>query len=169
MKLPSVSHIAGTARALRTLRAYRGIGQRELSARSGFSWGVISKWERGKSGIIPPHRQILAQALEVPEEVFIVLARHGDPLTLALEGFFPMTPPSKLYTYDEASRKLHICKNTIRKGVTLGIVRPRRGDRRVWFTAEDLERLAAWRRDETVRTRGRIRQYQKEVAHAAGS
>ena len=165
MKLPAVPQprkpTGGYGRALRTLRAYRNMGQKDLAARSGFSWGAISKWEMGKSGITTPNRQILAEALNVPYDVFDALVYGVDPLVKAMTGYGPMTEARRLYTYGQAAVKLKVCINTVRKAVNSGIVTPKREFRACWFTDDDLERIAAWQRESAVSSRTRLRRFQR--------
>lgn len=160
MKLPparSRTHAtADAARALRTLRAWRNTSQRDLSKVSGFSYGAISKWERGHAGITTPNRAILAEALRIPLEVFDALATHGDPLVVAMSGYHEMPVAHSLYNYQQAARRVGACVNTIRKAVLQGIVTPRREFRSVWFTNEDLDTIRRWQRERAVDLRSRL-------------
>ena len=164
MKLPTVTARRPDtwqyARSLRTLRAYRNMGQVELAKRSGFSSGVISKWERGHSGITTPNRQILAEALRVPLEVFDALSVTGDPLVASLGDYSEMEVDRTLYNFQQAARKLSVCVNTFRCGVRDLGLEPRREFRAHWFTPDDLEKVAAWFRERAVQSRSRLRAYQ---------
>ena len=163
MKLPKTKRKRESGpygRALRTLRAYRNLGQRDLAEISGFSYAVISKWERGDSGITTPNRLILAEALDVPPDVFDALGRGGDPLVTALNGYYPLEVELEVYNYQQAARKLKCCVNTIRKAVREGVVKPRLEFRACWFTPADLEKIVAWRKQRAVSCRSRIRGWQ---------
>lgn len=148
-------------RSLRTLRAYRNLGQRELSEISGFSYGAISKWERGVAGITQPNRQLLAESLRVPFDVFEALASGGDPLVKGLHGFGKLTVAEALLNYQQAAVRLGCCVNTVRKAVLAGVVTPRREFRVVLFNDADMKALAAWRREGERLRASRIRRYQQ--------
>ena len=164
MKLPPATRkreVGLYGRALRTLRAYRNMGQRALADESGFSYGAISKWERGESGITTPNRQILAQALRVPPDVFEALAHNGDPLVKALNGYSRLDVEYSVYNYQQAARKLGVCVNTVRKAVKLGVVTPRAEFRACWFTPTDLQKVSDWQRERAVTFRSRLRGFQR--------
>lgn len=169
MKMPAASRqqrYGLYGRALRTLRAYRNLGQRDLADRSGFSYGAISKWERGEAGITTPNRAILAETLRVPLDVFEALGRDGDPLVNAMAGYFEIEPERTVYNYQQAARAARCCVNTFRRAVKEGIVKPRSEFRSLWFTPDDIKIVVAWQRERAVSCRSRISAHKRGQVRA---
>ena len=52
---------------LKALRRERGLSQRELESACGFSWSLLSKFEKGERRPLERHRTALAQALQLTE------------------------------------------------------------------------------------------------------
>ena len=137
------------SRALRTLRAYRGLTQTQLAKRAGYAMQTVSRWENAEFPISLVSQQALAGALRVDHSVFQALATEGDPLPLGLMGFSELAPDERQYTMEQVVARLHMGKD--------GVVQPRRENLRLLFEPADLEKLSDWRRERAVHFRSRLR------------
>lgn len=60
----------GTARAVRTCRAWAGMTMAELAAHVGVAWQTVSAWERGKQEPSMARAGRVAEACRVPFVTF---------------------------------------------------------------------------------------------------
>lgn len=70
------------AKAIRVVRAAKGVSQQELAKRADISKSLISKIESGSRDMTDQIKQKLADALEVPESLLDILAIEPSETTL---------------------------------------------------------------------------------------
>jgi len=126
----------GFARALRTVRVYKGIPQEELATRAGYSPGTVSNWEAGHSEPKDFDRQNLAQALGVPHQLMVRLSMPGDPLVelTRKDDDLPDDWVTTRYTQAEAAAEAGISMSLLQKYQKMNIVKPIRKAGRPYYS-----------------------------------
>jgi len=71
------------SKALRVLRAARGVSQQDLAKRTGLSKSLISKIESGMRTVSPANKDRFAKSLGVPARLFEILAAEPHETQLS--------------------------------------------------------------------------------------
>lgn len=130
----------GYGRAIRMLRAYRKMHQKELADRSGYSVASVLLWESGKTIPGEAARIDLAQSLRVPRRIFEWLAVEDDPLGVDfLQNPTPEEPSPGLYRAEEVCTELGICMNSLLNFRRELRIRPKRYRGKFWYTREHVQ------------------------------
>ncbi len=133
---------AGYARTIRTLRAYRRMGQKELAEKSGYSIASVILWEAGKVEPAEAARIDLAQSFKVPLRVFDWLAATSDPLSVDFLVPEEQEDPGKLYfRAEEVCAEAGVCMNTFYKIRKVMKVKAKRMAGQLWYTRDDIEAI----------------------------
>ena len=155
-------------RALRAMRAWRGMSGACLAKLSGYSQRSISVWERGVHHPRIQIRKDLCEALRFPLDVMENLAKGESALERAALNLSDFNEPGKLYDRFELAAAANVHPRIVQNYVNDGLLKPIKDGRFRWYTAADIEtakRLRATRVERQVAKYKETMRRKKDALH----
>ena len=126
------------AKALRAMRAWRGISQEALATKSGYASGTICAWEAGRTRPGLRARRDISEALYFSPMALDNLASGPDILERITFDVGIQPPTAVILGRDELAGTLGVAPTTIHKWTVQGHLRPVKDGRYRWYTDRDL-------------------------------
>lgn len=127
------------ARALRALRAWRGISQSALAEKSGYSASTICAWEAGRKRPGLRARRDVSEALFFSHLVLENLAScPGDALQRAALNLFDSRQEDSIVGRNELADIVGVAPTTIHNWTKAGTLNPKKDGRYRWYSRTDL-------------------------------